>query len=279
MIPVSELYTLGGGLNIEGGSPYLDLKRTSKCKWVNLVVVLNRPLIDNHLFNDILVNSKYPLLENCIENLNEKHMLASYIMIIGYYLEYSHSIVGLSDEDTLYICIHVHQDVTCQPLINMLRNYVDTIMTTFGFNERGDVLKLHNVKIEYRTDNKWYSPQSYENINILISLSQCAGLEPTLNPGDFIIPTKFIPYDIEHKIVHKDRTYHVHNDLLKQLPKILQSKYHDYAIHLIKHYVSKNRNKQHTVDELSEFYKTTILQVHTLWNPKDPHEMVCIKYV
>jgi len=26
MIPVSELYTLGEGLNIEGGHPYLDLK-------------------------------------------------------------------------------------------------------------------------------------------------------------------------------------------------------------------------------------------------------------
>src|SRR6185312_16480063 len=84
-LKVSEIYQLGGGLNIEGGYPLRDLKK--KSIWANIVVVLDRPLIDNIIFDDILANNKYPLLENALDDLNEHQFMAAYLLILAYYIE------------------------------------------------------------------------------------------------------------------------------------------------------------------------------------------------
>jgi len=85
---VTELHEIAEGLNIEGGFPGLDLRKVNKLGiWVNLVLVLDRPLIDNIVFDDLLKNNPYPLLENAIDEINEYKMFACYIMIVGYYLE------------------------------------------------------------------------------------------------------------------------------------------------------------------------------------------------
>lgn len=72
------------GLNIEGGFPQRDLIKTNpNGRWVNIIFVLDRPLIDNITFDEILSNNKYPLLESAIDNLNEHHFLAAYLMVMS----------------------------------------------------------------------------------------------------------------------------------------------------------------------------------------------------
>lgn len=273
MLSAQTLYTIAGGLNIEGGDPCRDLVKTgSHKKWVNLVTVLDRPLLDHHLFDDIAASNPYPLLENAVDDFNEAQMFVAYLSIIGYYLDHGHDLVGLSRSQPLRVTLHVHQDVTCQPLIDLLKSYITAVMNRFD---------LDNVILDYRSDQKWYSftSHSYETTDILISLSQCAGLAPNLKPGALIVPKTFIPFDIPNAKIDLTQQYSVENDLMFRLSDILGSKYHPFAVIYIRHhYESANPNKQHLADPLvqEDFHETPILQVDRLWNPRDPKESITL---
>ena len=235
IMEIQHLSKVAGGLNIEGGFPHRDLLKTSPhALWVNLVVVLDRPLIDHHLFDDILAKNPYHLLENAIEELNESKMLTAYLAIIGYYCENGRSLINLHKDTPLRMMIHIHQDTICQPLMNLLRKMVNEMMAYF----ETDVSK--HVIIDYRTDAKWYATQDYGDTHVLISLSQCAGLDPHLEPGFLLVPSTFIPYDIDKKILFKSQTYHAPNDLSNRLDDILVSKYSAYAYD----YITANYHQQ-----------------------------------
>lgn len=271
MMQLGELYKLAGALNIEGGFPKRDLlKNNINGKWVNLVLVLDRPLVDNITFDDLFANNKYPLLESAIDNLNEHQFLAAYMMIIGYYMEN-----GKKDTpEPLKITIHIHQDVTCQPLVDLLKKFIELM--------RNDLNIKRNVMLDFRTDQLSYikTVHEYESTDILISLSQCAGLDPNLLPGHLIVSDTFIPYDISNKKVNINKTYKSNNDLIMDLKDILKSKFNQYAVEFInKNYNSENPKKiNHSAKLfiLNDFEKTQILQVNELWNPTNSLEMVNI---
>lgn len=275
MLSVTELHRLATGLNIEGGDPGRDLRRTgSHKKWVNLVVVLDRPLVDHRLFDEIAATNPYPLLENAIPELNEPRFMIASLMMIGYYLARGHDLLCLPAEQPLRVRIHVHQDVTCQPLLDLLKTYVDDLITAFE-------LRGTHLTVEYQSDQKWYTASShtYDSIDLLISLSQCAGLDPQLEPGTLIVPTEFIPYDIIKRQIHVSQLYTVDNDVCHHLNSMLGSPYHEYAVKYVKtHYRSANPTKQHPAKELTlaEFHLTPLLQVDRLWNPHDPQEQVTL---
>lgn len=298
-LPVKDIYVLGGGLNIEGGFPLRDLKKThtSNPRWVNHVVVLDRPLVDNIVFDDLLANNKFPLLENALEDLNEHQFLAVYLMIIAYYIDNGRKFIKLLPDEKLKITIYVHQDVTCLPLINIIKTQMDDMikfykfdMTNIEFDFRSDIgtYQMNDMMAIYQMDNKTNtekyikSKRNYEGTHILISLSQCAGLDPNLPAGAMIIPTEFIPYDIDSSTIFLHQKYMVDNDLTSELDNILKSDYHKYAVDYINNkYLSFNplKNNRHMATELSkkDFVATPILQVNKLWNPKNPEEIVYIK--
>lgn len=98
---ITELHKIAGGLNIEGGFPAIDLTQAApQKKWVNLVLILDRPLIDHIIFDDIIKNNKYPLLESAILEINEHQMLATYLMVINYYVA--------SIDKPAKITVHIH---------------------------------------------------------------------------------------------------------------------------------------------------------------------------
>lgn len=266
---IQHLSKIAGGLNIEGGFPYRDLiKMSPQSLWVNLVVVLDRPLIDHHLFDDILAKNPYPLLENAIEELNEARMFTAYLAVIGYYCEHGRSLINLSRDVSLRMMVHIHQDVICQPLVNLLKKMVDEMLAYF---------EMCDIIIDYRTDVKWYSHQEYGDTHVLISLSQCAGLDVNLGPGALLVPSTFIPYDIDRKVVRKSQMYYANNDLSKRLNDILSSKYSAYAFDYIReNYRSANLQKRHQALPLGreDFAACVLLQVDKLWNPVDPREIV-----
>jgi hypothetical protein len=276
-LPVTKLHQLAGGLNIEGGDPGRDLRRTGAHKiWVNLVVVLDRPLIDHQVFDEIAATNPYPLLENAIPELNEAKFFVAALTIIGYYLAHGHEMVGRPRDQRLRVRIHVHQDVTCQPLISLLKAYVSDLMANFKF-------ELSRFELDYRSDQKWYSasPHTYESTDLLISLSQCAGLDPKLEPGSLIVPTEFIPFDLVNGHIPLAQSYRVNNDIAASSRRVvmLASPYHQYAVKLVKQYYrSANPAKHHPAKELiwDDFHATPLLQVDRLWNPRDPQELVTI---
>lgn len=280
-IRIGDLYQLGGGLNIEGGFPANDLNKKSLRSnkiWANLVLVLDRPLIDNIVFDDIMKNNPYPLLENALSDINEHHLLFAYLIIIAYYVSRGRELIRLLENEKLKITIHVHQDVNCLPLIEIIKNQLS------DFANAGH-LDLSQVEIDFRRDDGHYQKTShnYDGTHILISLSQCAGLDPKLPAGALIIPNEFIPYDIDSKTVDLSRKYTVHNDLLEinRLKEILSAPYNLFAMDYIntqyKSYNNvKNQRYKANLMKVEDFVITPILQVNKLWNPTDQDEKVNI---
>ncbi|XWV25275.1 hypothetical protein QJ856_gp0495 [Tupanvirus deep ocean] len=273
---LGQLFHLAAGLNIEGGYPLLDLLKTNpKGKWINLILVLDRPLVDNITFDELFSNNKYPLLENAIDNLNENHFLASYLMIIGYYIDNGHQICCKNETEYLNITIHLHQDTASTPLLNLLKSYVEVVIKDNGLEHK-------KIKINYLTDEKTYvcSDHNYDDTDLLISLSQCAGLHPNLMPGSLIIPNQFIPYQIHDNIIYESLSYEMPNLLKKDLENVLFSKFNNYSVKYINdNYVSANPNKKFLAKEFTknDFNVTNILQVDELWNPTNPKVLVKIE--
>ena len=264
-IELKNLNILAQGLNIEGGFPIIDLLKTNpNGKWVNLILVLDRPLIDNIVFDDIFLNNKYPLLESAIDDLNEHHFLAAYLLIIGYYLENGHKLFGINN--MFRIMVHVHQDTKSMPLVELIKSYVEKLWPEWYLNSK-------NIILEFKTDYKDYlqTNRNYEYIDLLISLSQCAGLDVNFVPGTLLMANKFIPYNIDKGVIRLKDAYTAPNILNDHLFEIISSKQHELVINFInKYHVSPNiRKKGHKAQTftLESFQGVNILQVNKLWNP------------
>jgi hypothetical protein len=278
MIPIKNLHKFAGGLNIEGGFPALELKKhNQKGIWANLAVVLDQPVMTGETFDDLLgivTENDYPLLENAINDLNEHKYIAASLLIIIYYLINVPKI--LNETRKLNMIIHIHQDVTCKPLLMIIKDYLSDIMRLLDLDE-----DKYNIK--YLTDHGVYrkSDHNYENVDVLISISQCAGLAPEAGPGSMIISNEFIPYDVGNKCIHLDKKYQVDNDLVHRLQTILNSDLSEIVSRYVDNkYFSNNtsKNGRHNVFPLtdSSFAKAKILQVDGLWNPSNPDELVQI---
>ena len=296
MIQLRELHKIAGGLNIEGGFPARDLlKFNPKGKWANLILVLDRPLIDNIVFDDIFANNAYPLLENAIDNLNEKHFLAAFLMIISYFLENGRSICDICETSKFSMMVHIHQDVKSITLVNLIESLIQKLFpidsTLEGAtcscksgsrncenNFAGSDI-MANINLQYRTDNGNYliTDVNYEDYDLVLSLSQCAGIDEKYRPGDLLIADNFIPFNIDHQLINVKNSYQEKNILVDYLSDILASRYNSYWIgYLNENYTSSNPNKLHSASLLTPemFYTTNILQVDKLWNPIDENEIV-----
>lgn len=279
-LQINKLYTIAGGLNIEGGLPAQYLLRDNPDKiaiWSNIILILDRPIIDNVLFEELdkrMKSCNYPLLENTIDEINEHQMFAIYLMVVGYYLKHGRNLLCKNATDSLSITIHLHQDYASRELNSILSDMINNLCENFKIN-------MSNTMIQFKIDNPIFisTEHNYNDTDILISLSQCAGLDPYLKPGEMIISNEFIPYNIITKEINIKVKYTVENDLLKSIDDILKSPYHEYSINYVNdNYVSVNKTKQHNARKLigSDFNVTSILQVDALWNPLDEEELVTI---
>ena len=271
-----ELYEIAAGLNIEGGYPQQILVKSNpnrKTIWVNTILILDRPLVDNVLFDELFANNRYKLLESAIDVINEHNFLASYLMMILYYIHNGQTLVNKTNEEQLNIVVHFHQDKKCQPLVQLLDSFLNEAIKL-------SQISTNNVKLSYQTDNRTFATTvpNYHNTDILMSFSQCAGLDPNLLPGTILIPNKFIPYSITEQKIYLTHSYDVPNDLNLRLTDIVASQFNKMAVDFVNsRYKSENRFKlSDYANYFSEtnFLKSDILQVNDLWNPIDPAEEV-----
>jgi hypothetical protein len=169
--------------------------------------------------------------------------------------------------------IHFHQDsLNGKPLINLFKSYLDIFINHFK-------LDVSLIEFDYRTDQHTYveSVHDYTNTNILLSFSQCAGLDPELPAGELIVPDTFVPYNIDNKTIDISKSYQVPNDIVKSIGSILKSRFCNHVVNYMNdNYKSYNTNKKLSKISLSgkDFHINKILQVDKLWNPIDKTEMV-----
>jgi len=274
-IKACELYRISDGLNIEGGDPYRRLKKDhatkSKFLWVNLIVVLDRPLIDNVLFEKIFNDNRFPLLENRIDNLNEHQFMAATLLIMQYYIHNCRELLHRRDSNPIKITVHVHQDPLRMELCKIINKHL-CMLTDIP----------DGVEIEYLTDTPTYNKTvtNYADTDILISLSQCAGLSPIHESGALYISDTFVPFRTKGNI-HVNQQYKVKNDLIRRLGRILRSEFHLKTINYVnQHYRSYNplkHNDKTKVLTKNDFIRTPILQVDGLWNPTDENQIILVE--
>ena len=284
-VKIKSIFDFAKGLNIEGGYPWIKLMKDNQHKldknkflWINLILVLDAPLFTNILFDDLLKDTKYPMLENRIEEINEHHFMASFLMILKYYIINGRKLTN-KKEGPMTLGVHIHQDINCKSLIKL----IDEHLTNF--------ISLHEyqtVNIRYLCDNPIYMTTNpdYKNLDILISLSQCAGMKADEShkngdPGTLYISNTFVPYSIDYKKIYNYLEYRVNNDLITRLEDILNSEYNEEAVTYVnKNYVSFNpdKNKKFKAHILTknDFIETKILQVDKLWNPEDKEEEIIV---
>ena len=260
---VSEISKFGAGLNIEGGFPKRDLP--SGAKWVNPTLVLDRPLVDHINFDEIVRTNPFPLLENAIPEINERQMLATYLIMLNYYIS---NACELTNKENPVIVIHLHQDENCKPLIQILQEFM---------NE----LNLLKGNITFETDKPNYQAMNHGKYecDILISLSQCAGLDPNVPAGSIIYADTFIPFDLVSHTVRLDQTYTVRNEFVYDIDKILgQGNVVQDIVNLVNSkYKSANPKKELMMAKVpvgSDFIRTSIVQVDRLWNPESPDQEI-----
>ena len=122
--------------------------------------------------------------------------------------------------------------------------------------------------------NPFYCRQETKS-DVLLSFSQCAGLDASVPAGALLVPSTFIPFDIETNTVYLGRKYSAENALLKDLPNIIASPAHAFAVEYVKrNHVSANPDKRHPAKplDLNEFvtngtHGATLLQGSAIWNP------------
>lgn len=274
-IGVGDIHLVGKVGNIEGGLPALKLqKNNTKSLWANLVVILDRPWEDitfDELFRQV-EEKKYKMLENGINCLNEHKFLIAYMSIILYYLNNGHKLLNLEKNKLLHIKIHLHQDKRFNKILQLIELYL---------------IQLHDhiknpFRVTYASDNWTYmtTDEKYDDTDILLSFSQCVGLDSKLVPGTLIVPNEFIPFDIQNNKIHICDKYNVVNDLIEKLPMIFESKYVSIATdHINSKYVSDNESKKNhigTIINEHDFIVTPVLQLNGLWNPTDKQEQIML---
>ncbi|QKF93957.1 hypothetical protein QKU48_gp0499 [Fadolivirus algeromassiliense] len=278
-INICDLGNLSPGLNIEGGLPYQNLIQNNINKtiiWANIIMIFDRPLIDNVLFRDLdkkMKENEYPLLENTIDEINEHKMFAIYLMIIGYYISNCRRLTSKLNNENINITIHIHQDENSINLLYQIKYFVSMLYKFY-------TLDLTNINLDYRTDIYTFisTNHDYNDTDILISLSQCAGLSKYYNPGDMILADTFIPYNVTEKKIYLNKKYKVDNHLLKIINDIINSQYNLFSVNFVNNnYTSKNglkNNNKATIITENDFFVFPILQVDDLWNPEDNNEMI-----
>lgn len=115
----------------------------------------------------------------------------------------------------------------------------------------------------------------YQDVDVVLSLSQCAGIDPKYRPGTFLVPNKFIPF--EKKTISVATQYTVQNDLNDQPVSILSfSRIVDYvnsSLNTSQGYQSSNRSKrQQRAVELQDqdvHRNVTLLEYSEIWNPQN----------
>jgi HD superfamily phosphodiesterase len=288
-ISETEIHLLGTALNIEGGSPFLNLYKNNPkaLGWANVILVLDRPLYGTTFeqIEKIAAEQKYPILENTILEINEHQAYATYLHIIYYYLckfveKKYETLLTMKEKKkpsaktrkrkmgskSLVIGIHIHQFPDAAKYhIEQFRKFIHSLK----WDEEVNFVFLHDTPTYF-----WTKVDEYDKLDILLSFSQAAGLSSEYREGDLLVTDQFIPCDFTEKVARLNKKYNVSNDLTDEniWPQVFGESVTSAKIidTVNKEYVSKNvekRKHKATRENLKLHKVPKVVQVNGIWNP------------
>lgn len=287
-----QLHTLGDAFNIEGGTPFLKLNKHQI--WLNLAVVLDRPLVDGKTLHEITTHNPFSLKESSIETYNEAQVNLAFTLITLHYLQHGHTIMKKAPEQDMHLVLYIHRNSSGKKQVKLFQSLIQaaidknnivknlepkknspSIMDVWYFPE-------YKTTLEFRIGYEDYMIGNYEDCDIIFSFSLVGGLNQKYPSGSLLIPEQFIPYAIDAHTIYKNQAYSVSNHLHQELPLILEHPEHEKLVEVINRtplFLSPNPVKNSLRAQkltLQDFNKATIFQIPKNFNPTDKNQMITI---
>lgn len=230
-ILTNQLYKIAEALNIEDG-----FLATRAKIWANVTLVYDQPLQTHTDIYTYLNQKQQPLLGLRVPNFNVPQMFYNVLTIILYYF---------NKYPNKQFRLIFHQPEAFTQIDIFIKKHLSNFSTP--------KYTIQLDKIDYY-DTTYYFNQD----DILLTFSLCAGLSPHLKPGDLIAADHFIPY-IDNTI-YKSQEYTVRNDILLEKTQI-----ETYQIPKLKDYIESYY--QTLITPYLNIQHLTMLQVNKLWSP------------
>ena len=231
----SELHTVALSLNIEGGKPFKALQQSGGDKtWYNLVVILDRPFVQQQTFDDIkriAQDRGYPLKDSAIDGFSDAQANFAYLVVSTFLIDHVRRICSVSEEATARLTIQIHRRGAGKPhmelILGMLNAfYAASTITSEPFEETATeiyrtIIRLPDHGVEVVLCNGWEEKDlsGYEDSHLLFSIGMAMGLAEDLPSSSCVVPDAFIPFDEIESVLFCDRAYKVNNGLLEALER------------------------------------------------------------
>lgn len=281
-ILLKDLHTEADVFNIEGGRPRKNLAKNKI--WLNLAMVLDRPLLDGKTLDVITNENTYPLKEMSLEQYNETNVNLSLLLITNYYIENGRKLLKKSKTEPVNMVIQVHRDSSAPKMIAGISKLLTSCLNhSFSMSQDNSEDNLpiltipeKNMTICFRKSAKYWGP--YEDVDILFSVSLVGGLNPKLTAGSLTLPKEITPFDIITYQLRNIEKYSVENRLNKDLKAILAQPQKPYFEKLNTQFKTPNVNKKEIARELTiaDFHTVKLLQIDDKFYPKNKEEPVIV---
>ncbi len=273
---LNQIHKWADVLNIEGGT--IPKKLNKNQKWFNVATVLDKPYIDGIEFDFMSKNKKFDLKESAINDYNELQNYFVHITLLKYCIDNAHILSNKKNNENVKIVVQVHRPKSGIKYINLLNEIICKAYPEFNsYKKLPGKLPLevfiyelpNNININFRYGSAPQTLNDYEDVDIVISISLVAGFNPNLKSGDMVIPTKFVPMDLDTMILKFNEKYFVKNYFLEDLEKIVNSQDINLLTIINEYFKSPNKTKnlKATKFNMDDFKEVTDLHVNKDFSP------------
>ena len=282
-IKLSDLPKYGEALNIEGGViPRFRL--TEKQLWANLCFVLDRPLHDQKDLDEITDANSYPLKESSISEFNEPETLLATALTLKFYVENTHSITQMDDDEKATLMVQIHRNKSGPPHLERIVSIIEDLLPELELKkESGDkhqaiyVSEKNQCTVKLCHGYDAASLVDFEGADLVLSISLAAGLDPELKSGTILLPARFMPFDVNSHVLAKGATFEARNHLLESIDRVLDGQSETLVQQINERFLSPNPKKKDLLArELldADFRRVTIIQASGLFYPKKMYPLL-----
>lgn len=274
---LNQIHQWSDVLNIEGGT--IAKKLSANQKWFNVATVLDRPYLDGIEFEYMAKNKKFDLKESDITQYNELQNLFVHITLLKYCIDNAHKISNKKNNECVKIVVQVHRPKSGIKYISILDDILKKTFVEFSTykkiegklaNELFGYELPNNVSINFRYGSEAHTLIGYENADIVISISLVAGFNPNFKSGDIVVPTNFVPMDLNTMTLFLKEQYYVKNYFFEELENIIRSQKKETLDVINNNFNSPNKDKfKLKAQEFTkkDFNEVTVLHVNKNFTP------------
>lgn len=274
---LDQIHNFADVLNIEGGT--IAKKLTSKQKWFNVATILDRPYIDGVEFDFMAKNKKYDLKESAIKEYNELQNFFVHTSLIKYCIDNAHRISTKKNGESVKIIVQVHRPKSGIKYINILYDIIKKAYPEFcNFkkiegklaNELFMIELPKKVSVHFRFGSEPHTLIDFDDADIIISISLVAGFNANFKPGDIVIPTDFVPMDLDTMVLKSATKYSVQNSFARYLEEIINGQ-DEQLMRVINNNFKSPNNEKHALKAkkfiAKDFNQVKVLHVNKNFSP------------